>query len=210
MLYYCARTMGGTSRGVGILKALGEGVLVTPYRSIAIAESLPWFRHPPLPLADDVLVYDRISRYRKRGKRIVIGREPLVDVDAVIDWPVVSHRLDELDLEDAEAWWSAPVMVGGNTIHSILEDPPKQRILAVRGGPGRKARRFVEDVEIASPKARLAVYHPRQFYWPALALMALADEVIGEQQVMNEWVVLRNRADPDGAKRAAAEIRKLL
>lgn len=202
--------MGGTSRGVGVLKALGEGVLVTPYRRIAALEGLPWFRHPPIAMPDDVLVYDRLVAHQGRGKRVNVGREPLVDVDAVIDWPVVSHQMDELDLEQAEQWWSAPLLVGGNLIHSVYEDAPKRRVLACRGGPEDKSTLFAQGIEVHHSQVRMAIYDPQQFYWPALALMVLADEVIGEQQVMDEWAVIRKQADPDGAKRAAATIRKLL
>jgi len=207
VIYYCTSTMGGTSRGVGILKELGDGVLVIPYRQIATLEGLPWFGHPPIPLPDDVLIYDRITHYHNRGKRVSVGREG--DVDLVIDWPIVSHQVSELDLEEAEAWWSAPVLVGGNLIHSVYEDAPKRRILACRGGPRHKAHSFAQDIEVAHPQARMAIYGP-QFYWPALALMALADEVIGERQVMDEWDVIRKKADPDGARRAATAIRKLI
>ena len=199
MIYYCTYTMGGTSRGVGVLKALGEGVLVTPYRKIALAEQLPWFRHVPLPLDDDILIYDRISPFRDKGKRVTVDIEG--DADLLLDGPIVSHGMDELDLDRAEWWWTFPI-AGAETM-------PEERILACRGGRPRTVRDFEararlrQDVRIITPSRR-------QWYWPAIELMALADEVIGERQVQNEWAVARGDADPDGAKRAAAEIRKLL
>jgi len=206
MIYYCTYTMGGTSRGVGVLKALGEGVLVTPYYRIARREELPWFGHVPHPLAEDVLIYDRITDYRDKGRRVAIG--PGGDVDLVVDWPITSHEPADLDAEKAEQWWTAPVIANGDLTFSVLADPPEVKRLACRGGRTRTVRDF--RASIKAPEVRVVTNHPREFYWPAIELMALADEVIGERQVQNEWAVARGDADPDGAKRAAAEIRKLL
>lgn len=202
--------MGGATRGAGILKALGDGVLVTPFKLIADYEGLEHFPQVPLPLSDDILIYDRIVPFRNKGKRVSLDREPLTDVDMVIDYPILSHLPDELDPERAEAWWTAPILIAGNHVHGTFADPPTERILACRGGNIRKIRQFQEETKATHPKARLVTNHPRQFYWPALELMLTADQVIGEAQVQHEWKAARGLADPEGAQRAAAEIRRLL
>ena len=207
-VYYCAVTLGGTSRGVGILRALGEGVLVTPYRRIAMMEELPYFGQVPLPQSDDVLIYDRFFEPRDRGKRVTVGRDG--NVDLVIDWPVVSHAPDSLDMDRAKTWWEAPIMVGGNLAHSIMEPPPKEKILACRGGKPNQTAEYMARVKQASPSARTVSMRDRTFYWPAIELMALADEVIGERQVQNEWAVAKGEVDPDGARIAADKIMSLI
>jgi len=185
---------------------------VTPYRAIARAEGLAWFRHPPLPQADDVLIYDKIAQYRDGGRRVVVGTEDSLagDVDLVLDWPILAREPGELDLVRALEWWREPVRVSRSQVLAVYEDRTGPRVLAVRGGGSHKARVFGREVARSRPEARVVTYRPQLFYWPALELIALADEVVGEAQVQREFEVLRGKGEAGGARRAAGQIRALL
>jgi hypothetical protein len=195
---YCTTTLGGTARGIGVLRALGGGVLVTPFSVVPdLEDGIEFFGH--VPLSCDVLILDSIrprKRHRGYGKVLVYGED-------VEPGPVLPRDPDELDLTRAEAWWSSPppVKVRVGRITYDVEPHFDRRVLCVCSSyRPREQRDFAEAAE-----GRVVMPSRRYFYWPAMELMALADEVVGGgMQVMAERLAVENQA-----RRVAADVRRL-
>jgi len=201
---YCTTTLGGTARGVGILRALGGGVLVTPIRDVPyLEEGIAYFGH--IPLSCETLILDNIRPRRQGGRydRVLVYGE---DIEPEL---VLPREPAEMDPERAESWWANPPMDRvkvGRIWYDVEPEEPGQRVLSVCSSlPINRIRAFQETA-----RGRVVAAMDRLFYWPAMELMALADEVEGGgEQVAGEWEAVQGRADPDGAKRAAAQVRKL-
>jgi hypothetical protein len=193
-IYYVAHGLGAAVRGAAILKALGTGTLITPYRRIAELEGVAWFGG--LLGNGHVYIWDRPGRIPARpGLQVSIGLErPEMDLSLDLDVPVVARSLAELDKGRAEAWWNEPLVINSRGRGYVLP-PAEQRVLALGGQ--------------SAPGARSPAYGAG-FYWPAMELMTTADDVLGGQQSVAEWLVVQGKLPDDGAARAAERIRELL
>ena len=200
-LFYIAGDLGATVRGAAILKALGHGRLVTEYREVALREGVAWFGSPPV--RGDVFIWDREGRIPKRaGLQVSIGIERDVDLVVPLDVPIVPRQVDELDLYEAEVWWAHAVqrIEGPGHVREMPMDPSVRRLMC----GSRDAAAFVDD-----PQVRV-VGPGYGFYWPAMELMPLAEQVLGGEQTAGELAVLQGEADPDGARMAASAIKALI
>jgi hypothetical protein len=146
-----------------------------------------------------VLILDSIrprKRHRGYGKVLVYGED-------VEPGPVLPRDPDELDLMRAKDWWAAPppVRVRAGGLWYDMEPHHDRRVLCVCSSHrARDWRAFTEKA-----KGRVVLPSARLFYWPAMELMALADEVMGGgMQVQAERLAAENQA-----RRVAADVRRL-
>jgi hypothetical protein len=190
VIYYIARTLGATARGVGILRKLGSGTLVTPWPQIARLERIPWFGGIPAGLPGDVLVFDGVAvKMLRAGRSIALykpgSKGPAADLAISLERPVLARDRSELDLSRADKWWRTPLRdwrrsVGPRVV--VFEDVPKVRNLEVVGGT-------LAEIHLAAPDGRfVSPFPPDHFYWPAQAVIATADTVTGGGQVQAEAV----------------------
>jgi len=197
-IIYCASTLGGTARGVGILRELGGGVLVTPFREVVdLEDGIVFFGH--VPLSCQTLILDKVRPRRRGGnydKILIYGED-------IEPGPVLPRQIDEMDLQRAEAWWQAPPLLRlkiGRIHYELETDFGRKRTLSVCSSYRPRDWR---DFRLTA-KGRVVCPSPELFYWPAMELMALADEVHGGGiQVQAERLAVENQA-----ARVAADIKR--
>lgn len=193
-VFYVATDLGATVRGVAVLQALGTGWLITEYPRIPKLERVPWLGN--VVLEDGVYLWDG-PRPKRLWPAVHLSLNSEQDVDEVIrvPSPIVVRQRRELDLDRAAAWWDDPcvtVCLPGAHAYSYETD---SRILSTRHTERRDVRQVAYGLGL---------------YWPAMELMTRAEDVLGGEQSQAEWSVVQGKAKSDGAKRAAAAIRKFL
>ena len=178
------------------MRTLGAGLLVGCGRDIARREGIAWFG--AIPLRAGVYVWDRAPRrFVRPGKQVVVGED--ADADLVIDWPITPRLVAELDEAAAEEWWQRPLEIHRPGKRGPVVEEFTLRKLVLQARP---AKRWNTEARVLTPGP--------SFYWPAMELMTLADEVTGGDQSMTEWDVVRGKLPDDGALEAAEAIRRLL
>jgi len=192
--FYVATDLGATVRGIAVLRALGSGWLITEYQRIPKLERVPWLGN--VVLGGDVYLWDG-PRPDRLWPAVHLSLNIEQDVDEVlhIPSPIVTHGQKELNHDRATAWWANPcitVCLPGEHAYSYETD---SRILSTRHTERRDVRQVVYGLGL---------------YWPAMELMIEAESVLGGEQSQAEWAVVQGKANPDGAKRAAAKIHELI
>jgi len=204
-LWYIAEGMGATVRGASILKELGYGCLVTPYRLLADEEGVAWFGG--ISLYGDVFIWDRPGRLPHRpGLQLTIGEEREGFIPVPLDVPVVPRKVEDLDIDRAAEWWERPTatLIGKGQVRTFDRLPGASKILRCQGRPDR----FSKHRQQPKPLAETVIGWKHNFYWPAMELMPLADEVHGGDQTMAELSVVRGEHGDDGAAVAAKMIQE--
>jgi hypothetical protein len=188
--FYVATDLGATVRGVGVLKALGSGWLITEYHRLPQFEGLPWLGG--VVLEKGIYLWDG-PRPERLWPATHLSLEDDQEVDGVVSAssPIVAFRRDELDLARAAEWWANPtvtVCLPGGWAHSYETD---SRILSTRHTERRDVRQVAYGLGL---------------YWPAMELMAEAAAVLGGKQSLAEWEVMQGEASGDGAAQVAAAV----
>lgn len=202
-LYYIAMSLGATIRGMAILKGLGLGTLVSPWREIAKFEGIKV--HGGIPTKGvDVYIWDKYGPNipRRKGEHICIDKEMEgAALTIPLNKPIVGFEIDKLSKEKAEEWWKTPYRVR-TKLGKGFEFPPVtgERILSTR-------RNFELEQSL---QGRCLYFGLKNFYWPAPEIMSVADIVMGGRQTMMELDVLEGKAADDGLDHAIFKIKEFL